>query len=73
MQQVFDALDRRDERALKALAITKSDFKKFIWPRLSHTVVGKLGVKADALYAMSARESEIGFALTLKEYGGSGT
>ena len=24
MQQVFDALDRRDERALKALAITKS-------------------------------------------------
>jgi hypothetical protein len=70
MQQVFDALERRDERALKALAITKSDFKKFIWPSLSHTVVGKLGVKADALYAISVKESDIGLALALKEYGG---
>jgi hypothetical protein len=70
MQQVFSALERRDEPGLKALAITKSEFKKFIWPTLSRTVVGKLGLKADALYAMSVKESDIGLALTLKEYGG---
>ena len=70
MQQVFNALERRDEPGLKALAITKADFKRFIWPNLSRTIVGKLGVKADALYAMSVNESDIGLALTLKEYGG---
>jgi hypothetical protein len=70
MQQVFNALERRDEAGLKALAITKADFKKFIWPNLSRTVVGKLGIKADALYSMSVKESDIGLALTLKEYGG---
>jgi hypothetical protein len=41
MHQVFDALERGDERAMKALAITRSDFKKFIWPSLSHTAVSK--------------------------------
>jgi hypothetical protein len=70
MQQVFNALEHRDEAGLKALVLTKADFKKFIWPNLSHTVVGKLGVKADALYSMSVKESDIGLALTLKEYGG---
>ena len=70
MQQVFNALEHRDEAGLKALALTKADFQKFIWPNLSHTVVGKLGVKADALYSMSVKESDIGLVLTLKEYGG---
>lgn len=70
MQQVFNALERKDETGLKGLAITKADFKKFIWPSLSRTVVGKLGLKADALYSMSVKESDIGLALALKEYGG---
>ena len=68
--QVFNALERRDERTLKALAITRSDFKKFIWPSLSQTVIGRLGINADTLYLVSVKESGTGLALTSKEYGG---
>jgi|SRR5215831_594433 len=70
VQQVFTSLERRDERKLKTLAISKPDFKKFIWPSLRHTVVAKLGINADTFYAMSVNESETGLGSTLKEFGG---
>lgn len=70
IQQVFTGLELKDEAQLKSLAISKQDFKKFIWPSVGRTVVAKLGINAETLYAMSVSESEIGLASILKEFGG---
>jgi hypothetical protein len=69
MQQVFNALERNDKQALKALTVTKSDFKKFIWPNLSRTVA-KVGTTAETFYLMSVKQSDFGLAATLNEFGG---
>jgi hypothetical protein len=66
MRNILDALEHKDERRLKALAMTKSEFKKFVWPSLSHNLP-KLGINADSFYSMSMKES--GLAATLKEFG----
>jgi hypothetical protein len=70
MQQVFDALEHKDVQRLKALAISKPDFKKFIWPNLRRTVVAKLGITAQDFYSLTVKESDIGLGSTLKEFGG---
>src|SRR5258708_39639184 len=65
IQQVFTGLERKDKAQLKALAISKEDFKNFIWPSVRRTVVARLGINAETLYAMSVSESEIGLASIL--------
>jgi hypothetical protein len=70
IQQVFTGLELKDEAQLKSLAISKQDFKKFIWPSVRRTVVAKLGISAETLFALSASESEIGLASIVKEFGG---
>src|SRR5882724_2669188 len=69
MRQVVHALELKDERTLKNLAITKSECKRFVWPTLSRTLP-KLGINADAFYSMSVKESEIGLASTVRALGG---
>src|SRR5205085_2097535 len=69
MRQVVHALELRDERTLKTLAITRAEFKKFVWPSLSRTLP-KLGINADTFYSTSMKESEIGLASTLSAFGG---
>jgi hypothetical protein len=70
MQHVLDAVERRDEQRLKELAMSKQDFKTFIWPSLRRTIVARLGIKADTFYAMSMRQSDLGLVSTINEFGG---
>src|SRR5437867_7797965 len=65
IQQTFNALERNDKQALNALTITKSDFKKFVWPNLSRTVA-KVGTTAERFYLMSVKQSDFALAATLE-------
>src|SRR5947209_17519561 len=69
MRQVVHALELSDQHTLETLAITKADFKKFVWPSLSRTLP-KLGINADAFYSTSVKESELGLSSTLSTLGG---
>jgi hypothetical protein len=69
MRQVVHALELRNEHTLKALAITKADFKRFVWPSLSRTLL-RLGMNVDTFYLTTVKESESGLASTLSAWGG---
>lgn len=72
IEQVLTALESKDQDALKQLAATKAEFKKYIWPDVATRVGGGDGnMNADKYYSLYYEKTNlVGLADRLTEFGG---
>jgi hypothetical protein len=68
-QAVVDALAARDRARLEALAISETEFKSYIWPKLPASDP-KVGMPVDYLWADTSSKSRGYLAQTLAAHGG---
>lgn len=66
---VLDAMARRDEAALRAMAVTKDEFDDLVWPTLPVSRP-EVGMPRDYVWEDTASKSRGYLAQTLAEFGG---
>lgn len=72
IKQVVFALSAKDEKALGQLAITKDEFKKYVWPSIAMAVSNSTtNMNADKFYAVYQNSSTLGLKKDLESFGES--
>ena len=69
VRQVVAAIEAKDEKTLEQLAISKKEFKKYVWPTVAGRVSGS-NMNAERFHTIYVKSSGVGLAENLSEFGG---